>query len=89
MRMYPEALLRELRKETERADAFLITDEVFTGFGRRGVSAERVVDGVLAEARAWEHHDVPIGEHLADQLILPLWLDGAAVGAAALVFCMA
>jgi RNA 3'-terminal phosphate cyclase (ATP) len=35
-----------------------------------------VVDGVVAEARAWEAHDVPIGEHLADQLILPVWLAG-------------
>jgi adenosylmethionine-8-amino-7-oxononanoate aminotransferase len=36
MRMYPAALLAELRKETERADTFLIADEVFTGFGRTG-----------------------------------------------------
>ncbi len=50
--------------------------EVFAGFGRRGVSAEEVVEGVVAEARAWEAHGVPIGEHLADQLILPLWLAG-------------
>jgi len=50
--------------------------EVFTGFGRRGVLAEQVVDDVVAEARAWAAHDVPIGEHLADQLILPLWLAG-------------
>ncbi len=50
--------------------------EVFTGFGRRGVRAEQVVDDVLTEARAWEALDVPIGEHLADQLILPLWLAG-------------
>ena len=50
--------------------------EVFTGFGRRGIKAEQVVDAVVAEARAWEAQDVPIGEHLADQLILPLWLAG-------------
>jgi adenosylmethionine-8-amino-7-oxononanoate aminotransferase len=36
MRMYPPKLLAALRKETERADTFLIADEVFTGFGRTG-----------------------------------------------------
>ncbi|MGB5373659.1 MAG: adenosylmethionine--8-amino-7-oxononanoate transaminase, partial [Polyangiales bacterium] len=36
MRMYPPELLVALRKETERADTFLIADEVFTGFGRTG-----------------------------------------------------
>ena len=36
MRMYPAELLAALRKETERADTFLIADEVFTGFGRTG-----------------------------------------------------
>jgi len=36
MRMYPPALLRELRTETERAGTLLIADEVFTGFGRTG-----------------------------------------------------
>ncbi len=36
MRMYPAELLRELREATERADTFLIADEVFTGFGRTG-----------------------------------------------------
>jgi adenosylmethionine-8-amino-7-oxononanoate aminotransferase len=36
MRMYPPELLAELRSETERADTFLIADEVFTGFGRTG-----------------------------------------------------
>lgn len=36
MRMYPAELLAALREETERADTFLIADEVFTGFGRTG-----------------------------------------------------
>jgi adenosylmethionine-8-amino-7-oxononanoate aminotransferase len=36
MRMYPAELLAALRQETERADTFLIADEVFTGFGRTG-----------------------------------------------------
>lgn len=36
MRMYPADLLAALREQTERADTFLIADEVFTGFGRTG-----------------------------------------------------
>ena len=36
MRMYPAGLLAALRQETERADTFLIADEVFTGLGRTG-----------------------------------------------------
>jgi len=36
MRMYPAGLLTALRQETERADTFLIADEVFTGLGRTG-----------------------------------------------------
>jgi len=36
MRMYPAGLLSALREETQRADTFLIADEVFTGLGRTG-----------------------------------------------------
>ncbi|MGB5810317.1 MAG: adenosylmethionine--8-amino-7-oxononanoate transaminase [Polyangiales bacterium] len=36
MRMYPPALLTRLREAVDRADTFLIADEVFTGFGRTG-----------------------------------------------------
>jgi RNA 3'-terminal phosphate cyclase (ATP) len=48
--------------------------EVFTGFGQRGVSAEKVASGVVGEARAYLDCDVPVGRHLADQLLLPLAL---------------
>ncbi|MGC4067180.1 MAG: RNA 3'-terminal phosphate cyclase [Polyangiaceae bacterium] len=50
--------------------------EIFTGFGERGVSAERVAAGVAREARAYLAAGVPIGEHLADQLLLPMALAG-------------
>jgi RNA 3'-terminal phosphate cyclase (ATP) len=46
--------------------------EVFTGFGRVGVRAERVAAEALREARDYEHSNVPVGPHLADQLLLPL-----------------
>lgn len=50
--------------------------EVFTGFGERGVSAETVADGVATEALAYLAAGVPVGTHLADQLLLPLALAG-------------
>ncbi len=36
MRMYSPKLLAALREEADKADTFLIADEVFTGFGRTG-----------------------------------------------------
>ncbi len=51
--------------------------EVFTGFGQRGVPAERVAEGVAREATGYLNSGVPVGEHLADQLLLPLALAGA------------
>ncbi len=50
--------------------------EVFVGFGRRGVAAEQVARGVADEVRRYLAADVPIGTHLADQLLLPLALAG-------------
>lgn len=50
--------------------------EVFTGFGERGVPAETVADGVATEALAYLGSEVPVGPHLADQLLLPLALAG-------------
>ncbi len=46
--------------------------EVFTGFGKIGVSAESVASSALKDARHYMKADVPVGEHLADQLMLPL-----------------
>jgi RNA 3'-terminal phosphate cyclase (ATP) len=50
--------------------------ELFTGFGERGVSAERVGAGVADEAREYLAAGVPVGRHLADQLLLPMALGG-------------
>ncbi|HIP53006.1 MAG TPA: RNA 3'-terminal phosphate cyclase [Chromatiales bacterium] len=50
--------------------------EVFTGLGRRGLPAERVAESVVEAARQYLDHDVAVGKHLADQLILPLALAG-------------
>ena len=54
--------------------------ELVTGFGDKGVSAEQVAERAVAELRRWLDADVPVGEHLADQLLIPMALaagDGA------------
>jgi RNA 3'-terminal phosphate cyclase (ATP) len=50
--------------------------EVVTGFGERGVSAEQVGERVAKEAARYLACDAPVGEHLADQLLLPLAIAG-------------
>ena len=50
--------------------------EVFSGIGQRGKRAEQVAREVVAEARRFLQAGVPVGEHLADQLLLPLALAG-------------
>jgi RNA 3'-terminal phosphate cyclase (ATP) len=50
--------------------------EVFTGFGERGVPAEKVADGVATEAIEYLEAGVPVGAHLADQLLVPCALAG-------------
>jgi RNA 3'-terminal phosphate cyclase (ATP) len=50
--------------------------EVFTGFGEKGISAEAVATTVARELRAYLASDVPVGRHLADQLVLLLALAG-------------
>ena len=48
--------------------------EVFAGFGERGVRAEDVARRAADEALAYRESTAPVGEHLADQLLLPLAL---------------
>lgn len=49
---------------------------VFTGFGRKRARAEQVATETADEAKRWLTHGAPVGEHLADQLMLPLALAG-------------
>jgi RNA 3'-terminal phosphate cyclase (ATP) len=46
--------------------------ELFTGFGAKGVRAEEVAQQAWDEAREYLAAGVPVGPHLADQLLLPL-----------------
>lgn len=50
--------------------------EVFVGIGERGVRAETVAEGVVTAVRRYLAAGVPVGEYLADQLLLPLALAG-------------
>jgi len=56
--------------------------ERFTAFGRAGASAERVAEELIGEVRDHLALGVPVGCHLADQLLLLLglsaWLPGGA-----------
>jgi RNA 3'-terminal phosphate cyclase (ATP) len=48
--------------------------ELIVALGEKGKSAERVAEEAAEEARAYLAHGAPVGEHLADQLLLPLAL---------------
>ncbi|MCC2963640.1 RNA 3'-terminal phosphate cyclase [Massilia sp. IC2-278] len=75
--------LRGLPAEQGPGNALLLTlayerhTEVFAAFGARGITAEAVADVALAEAQAYIASGAAVGEHLADQLMLPLALAGS------------
>jgi RNA 3'-terminal phosphate cyclase (ATP) len=50
--------------------------EVFTAFGAKGIAAEEVARDVARQAKRCIAAGVPVDEHLADQLLLPLALAG-------------
>jgi RNA 3'-terminal phosphate cyclase (ATP) len=78
-----QLLLRGLPNDAGPGNAVTITlehehvTEVFTGFGEQGVRAEQVAGDAVREASAYLSATAPVGEHLADQLLLPMALAGA------------
>lgn len=50
--------------------------EVVTSFGERSKRAEQVGEEVLIAAQEYLSSEAPVGEHLADQLLLPMALAG-------------
>jgi RNA 3'-terminal phosphate cyclase (ATP) len=50
--------------------------EIFTGMGERGVRAEVVAEKAIEEAVQYLDAGAPVGEHLADQLLIPLAISG-------------
>ncbi|MCC6077144.1 RNA 3'-terminal phosphate cyclase [Pseudomonas sp. GCM10022188] len=73
---------RELPREQGPGNVLMIevagdaVCELFTGFGAKGVSAESVAERTVAEVERYLHSGAAVGEHLADQLLLPLALAG-------------
>lgn len=63
------ALLLELR--------YAGLTELFTAFGEKGVAAETVASRLAEEALRFHRINAVVGEHLADQLLLPMALAGA------------
>jgi RNA 3'-terminal phosphate cyclase (ATP) len=51
--------------------------EIFSAFGQIGVTAEKVASSAASEARDYLATSAVAGEHLTDQLLLPLALAGA------------
>ena len=49
---------------------------IFTGFGERGRPAEQVAKAAVEAAKTWAEANVPVDEHLADQLLIPMVLAG-------------
>lgn len=72
--------LRALPSDTGPGNALTLTvehenvTEVFTGFGERGVRAEDVARATVGDASGYLAARAPVGEHLADQLLLPMAL---------------
>ncbi|WP_223807372.1 RNA 3'-terminal phosphate cyclase [Montanilutibacter psychrotolerans] len=50
--------------------------ETFAGHGERGVMAEQIAERLANEVREYLDADAHVGEHLADQLLLPMALAG-------------
>ena len=75
--------LRGLSNEVGPGNALTLTiqhehvTEVFTGFGEKGISAEAVAERVADEARAYISSSAAVGEHLVDQLLLPIAIAGS------------
>jgi RNA 3'-terminal phosphate cyclase (ATP) len=74
--------MHRLPGERGPGNAVLITlehehvTEVFAGFGAKAVRAEAVAQEAIEQAQAYMESDAAVGEHLADQLLLPMALAG-------------
>lgn len=50
--------------------------EIATGFGEKQIGAAAVASGACKEAQAYIESNVPVGVHLADQLLVPMAIAG-------------
>ena len=53
--------------------------EVASAVGEKGRPAEKVAEDLVAQVKAYLAHGAPVGEHLADQLLLPMAMAGEGV----------
>jgi RNA 3'-terminal phosphate cyclase (ATP) len=81
---WPDAELEAISADNTRGNVVVLAlryervSEVVISFGERGLPAEEVARAAIREARRYlDETDVPVGEHLADQLLIPLALAGA------------
>jgi RNA 3'-terminal phosphate cyclase (ATP) len=80
--MHPQLEVRELASPgpgnaVEIEAEFATGRELVTAFGEKRVRAEVVAERAVAEYERWRDADVPVGEHLADQLLVPLAIAGS------------
>ena len=67
--------------------AYAHVSEVVTVFGEKGVSAEQVAGALVKEVKAYQASEGALGQHLADQWMLPLALAVVERGGAASFTC--
>ncbi len=78
-----QLFMREIHRHQGPGNALLLTlehehvTEVFTGFAERGLAAEVVAKRAANEAKKYLASTAAVGEHLADQLLLPMALAGS------------
>lgn len=78
----PQLRVCNLPADQGPGNALLITlehehiTEVFSAFGEKTIRAEAVAQSALDEARRYMASSAAVGEHLADQLMLPMALAG-------------
>lgn len=76
------AVCEIIEHQSERGQGFVLAGEVsseahtevFTAFGERGLRAEAVADRIVEQVRPYLAAGLPVGEHMADQFLLPMGL---------------
>jgi RNA 3'-terminal phosphate cyclase (ATP) len=86
LQLNAEALhLHEVRPSIGPGNALLLRvrhehhAETFTGHGERGMSAEKVATRLAGEVKTYLRSGACVGQHLSDQLLLPMALAGGGI----------
>ncbi|MBS0660346.1 MAG: RNA 3'-terminal phosphate cyclase [Verrucomicrobia bacterium] len=81
---WPDSCCQRLVHSSERGPGLAVVAQVsseqitetFSGFGERGLKTEALADELAEQVRRYLASTAPVGEYLADQLLLPLALAG-------------